>query len=250
MAETNGDGASDAQTTVNDQFISKIKSSVQFDDSFNTALASIPTTIAPLAKANMYAALPATAAINMQQVLSHSAFGSEHSLGACLEAVVNACINAFGTAETNFFGISARADDVFNILGNNIFPFLAEMESAPTPKALAQLKNAMDDLKTKAFAAETDTTEVSKSFDHVLDMSMALREATVDLANMSQDGAKQAQLQAYATSLKVQGEEDAVKTASATLEQNKGILDDVRDRYKKASDDFPSTMQVVSLLLQ
>lgn len=239
MAQTNGDGA-DAQTSVNDQFISKIKSSVQFDDSFNTALASIPTTIAPLAKANMYAALPATSAVDMSNVLDRNIFSTEHSLGACLEAVVNACISAFDMAETNFFGISVRADDVFNLLSEDIFPGLGEMASAPTAKALAKLKNAMDELKTKAVAAQKDTSDVSKAFDNVLAMSMALREATVDLANISQDGAKQAQLQAYATSLKVQGEEDAVKTASATLEQNKGILDDVRERYKKASDDFPS----------
>jgi hypothetical protein len=240
MSQSNGDQVSNPQAAVNDQFISKIKSSVQFDDSFNTALASIPTTIAPLAKANMYAALPATASVDMSKVIDRSLFKTQHSLAACLETVVDACVSAFDMAETNFFGISARADGVFDILGDDIFPGLADMETVPTPKALAKLKNALDDLRTKALTAETDTMNVSKAFDHILAMSMALREATVDLSNISQDGAKQAQMQAYATALKVQGEEDAVKTASATLEQTKGILDDARERYKKASDDFPS----------
>ncbi|EXJ58416.1 hypothetical protein A1O7_05841 [Cladophialophora yegresii CBS 114405] len=245
MAQSSGNGVTNPQTAVNDQFISKIKASVQFDDSFNTALVSIPTTIAPLAKANMYAALPATASVDMAKVIDRSIFTTQHSLAACLETVVNACVSAFDMAETNFFGISARADDVFSILGDAIFPGLAEMETAPTPKALARLKNAMEDLRTKALVAEADTADVSKSFDHVLAMSMALRQATVDLSSISEDSAKQAQMQAWAASLKVQGQETAVKTASATLEQNKALLDDVRERYKKASDDFPNTMQVM-----
>lgn len=62
------------QVSVAADIISKIKSSVVFDNNFNAALTYIPTCLELLANANIYASLPVTDNIKVGDIVNHDLF--------------------------------------------------------------------------------------------------------------------------------------------------------------------------------
>lgn len=226
------------QTAINNNFIATIKSSVIFDNNWNAPLNAIPTSLGLMAKANMYAALPASAHIDFGDVKNFSGFGST-TLPGCLTEIVGKVLLAFDKAETDFKGISGIADDVFSNLTTNIFPGLADLETNPSATALQFLKNSMADLGSEAATAKEHVTTVSAMFDEILSMALELNRAAVEKGAISGKEAKNAQLQAYAKAYQLQGQQLAVESSKSALETTKGTLAVAQAAYKKASDDFP-----------